>query len=412
MKNKTTYVVLDNLGSFIPNEVRMLRMVFVVVVSGLGVIGNTLVGAVMVNVRDKNSTDWLVLFMSITDLYASLVLGFTFFCRDELQCWERISGNFACRFHFMSVTIAYVSSSMLLTTIAIDRYFKTCNPLSGKLTTKQSKVACVSILIASAVFSLPSLSYTWDDRHGACIIQEDFAFLTTFSSGVSMIFFCVMFAVVLLCYKKIYSFLRRRYNKRGHLGMIQFGRHNRIGIGENIHNAYSPNMPNTSQQMQTGGTSSTEVEKIFTDSKKTKHFNNTTVSGAVKYVHVTANSIFNAPICVQGSSNRPNKSECESSTSSQQMSEREQRQKEIDQMKSVCRMMSSITLTFITTWLASFLVGLLWSIVIEIRLSVFGSSLTYVIGVFYMINCISNPFFYVRMSSVFRQRLIKTVCKK
>ena len=92
-----------------------------VVVAILAIFGNGIIILVERKNRCKTSTDWLVCFMAANDLTYSIV-------NVPIKITKQfgITANFLCKTDVFFEKWTMYSSTLLLATVALDRYWKTC----------------------------------------------------------------------------------------------------------------------------------------------------------------------------------------------------------------------------------------------------------------------------------------------
>ena len=92
-----------------------------VVVAILAIFGNGIIILVERKNRCKTSTDWLVCFMAANDLTYSIV-------NVPIKITKQFgnTANFLCKTDVFFEKWTMYSSTLLLATVALDRYWKTC----------------------------------------------------------------------------------------------------------------------------------------------------------------------------------------------------------------------------------------------------------------------------------------------
>ena len=109
----------------VPRWCELILCTFLLISAILAFGGNSLILLVETQNKFKTSTDWLVFFMSANDnLFA--VFNIPIFTIYHLGYWHVIANDITCKLHYFLKAVTMLSSTLLLTTVAIDRFFKTC----------------------------------------------------------------------------------------------------------------------------------------------------------------------------------------------------------------------------------------------------------------------------------------------
>ena len=211
----------------LPDPLRYIYIIYLLLILFIGVPGNILIALVYGRTQTKNTCDWFILFMSVTDCTVCL-LSPLLHLRYELQInvpW--MSGTLCGMEHWLQLT-AMLSSCHYLTAIALDRYVKICNSRLPTLTPKIAPYACLLSFISSAVICMyPSLDSFHSD---ACGMFDPRGFETSRKVYFTLIFcgFVVCFILVTFAYwnvcKQIFIKVktkRRLYENNGLHGASQ-----------------------------------------------------------------------------------------------------------------------------------------------------------------------------------------------
>ena len=113
----------------IPVWCEIIMIVYLYLTAILAVCGNCIILLVETKNRYKTSTDWLVTFMSCTDILFA-VFPVPVYIVIQMGFFADIASDAICKmFRFVEYFTTF-SSALLLGTVAIDRYFKTCRYVS------------------------------------------------------------------------------------------------------------------------------------------------------------------------------------------------------------------------------------------------------------------------------------------
>ncbi|RUS89382.1 hypothetical protein EGW08_002902 [Elysia chlorotica] len=181
----------------LPDPLRYVYVTYLLLILVIGVPGNILIALVYGRTKSKNTCDWFILFMSVTDCTVCL-LSPLLHLRYELQInapWMR--GPLCGIEHWLQLT-AMLSSCHYLTAIAIDRYVKICNSRLPTLTPKMAPYACLLSVISSALICVyPSLESFHSD---ACGMFDPRGFETSRKVYFTLIFFGFVISFILVTF--------------------------------------------------------------------------------------------------------------------------------------------------------------------------------------------------------------------
>ena len=111
--------------NFVPKWSEIVLVIYMLMTAILAISGNCIILLVEINNHFKTSTDWLVCFMAANDiLIASFCIPM--YIINHMGYWAEIVSGVICKLHFYIEYVTTFASAMLLGTVAIDRYFKTC----------------------------------------------------------------------------------------------------------------------------------------------------------------------------------------------------------------------------------------------------------------------------------------------
>lgn len=176
----------------------------------IGVPGNTLILLVQNRNRTKSSTDILIAAMAGYELVcSSFNAAFKILINTEL--WKsRLRSDTLCRIHISSVFITTFTSAYLLAAIAVDRYVKTCRPLSNSFNLKTSKIICVVVFVLGFITgTVPLVTFVCDDQF-ECSPSLEHLKLQFFWDLVMMSSTVIVFAVFTFSYLNIAVTLRKK----------------------------------------------------------------------------------------------------------------------------------------------------------------------------------------------------------
>jgi cholecystokinin A receptor len=130
---------------------------FLVVISVVGTIGNLIVAFVYWQKRDKQTSTFFILVLAFIDFTVCFILvPLTIYMEKILF---ETNSLILCKAYFFLTTTTVPSSSLLMTAIAIDRYFCICQANKNVLTLQKTKVIGVILLFISGLLGvIPALA--------------------------------------------------------------------------------------------------------------------------------------------------------------------------------------------------------------------------------------------------------------
>lgn len=164
----TTVLRLDansTVVSVIPLWAKCVEMSYLSLIAIIGIPGNILILIVQTSNRHKSSTDYLVITMAIYELICSS-FNAPIKIIYNTSVWPYMASDIVCRIHAFLIYILTFSPTYLLGAIAVDRYVKTCRPLSNICDIKASKIVCVLMSLVGLLAAAPSIvTYEMKDNY-------------------------------------------------------------------------------------------------------------------------------------------------------------------------------------------------------------------------------------------------------
>ena len=123
----STNITLPDIGSviIIPKWCEVVMTVYLFITGFLAITGNFLILTVEVKNKLKTSTDWLISFMGANDILFAMY-NIPVYIIFHLGSWKSLASDVSCKLHYFVELTTMFSSAVLLGTVAVDRYFKTC----------------------------------------------------------------------------------------------------------------------------------------------------------------------------------------------------------------------------------------------------------------------------------------------
>jgi cholecystokinin A receptor len=129
---------------------------FLISVSIVGAIGNSIVAFVYWTKRDKQTSTFFILFLAFIDLTVCSILVPATILMEKIL-FETDNGFF-CISYFFLLTTSVPMSSLLMLAIAFDRYFCICMVSRNIMTLHRAKAICVVLLVISGCLGvIPAL---------------------------------------------------------------------------------------------------------------------------------------------------------------------------------------------------------------------------------------------------------------
>lgn len=132
---------------------------FLTSISIVGTIGNLIVAFVYWTKRDKQTSTFFILFLAFIDLTVCSVLVPTTIFMEKI--YFETDNRLFCKSYFLLMTTSVPMSSLLMTSIAFDRYFCICMVNRNIMTLFRARIIGVVLLIISASLGvIPALATT------------------------------------------------------------------------------------------------------------------------------------------------------------------------------------------------------------------------------------------------------------
>lgn len=203
----------DDSSVSLPLWVNYLDSSFLALICLIGIPGNSLILIIQRQNREKSSTDILIAGMAFYELICSSCNAMVRIGMNT-KVWTHIGSDTVCGVHLFMIYTTTFASAYTLAAIAIDRYFKTCRPLSTFYTVKTSKVICGIISCVSFITAIsPSITYKLDFRFDCSVAPryETFQFFWDMALILSTM---IIFAIFIFSYLNIAITLYQRVRVR------------------------------------------------------------------------------------------------------------------------------------------------------------------------------------------------------
>lgn len=201
---------IDAIIPELPKTFIRIELCFLVVISSIGLPGNTLIIILQAKNRNKTTTDYLILNMAVVELiYCSVVLPVRMLV-DVPKVWKDFVSDSICQFEYFWLYTLPLGSAWFLGAIAVDRYIKTCKPLNTSYTVSTAKKECIIISAMACLMGFPSTQAYIKGESTVCIIKTEFEEFMIGMEIVSVITINFVFGIFIFTYSKIWITLRKR----------------------------------------------------------------------------------------------------------------------------------------------------------------------------------------------------------
>lgn len=381
--NVTDMKLYDNNNYEIPKWAELVSIVFMSIVTIIGVPGNGIILIVQWKNREKSSTDYLVSTMAVFECFCAGFNSVLIILKRVKYIWIAIASPWICRIHTFSIYNTSISSTLLLTVIALDRYIQTCRPWNTSYSKRKAKMICCGIVVTSMILSSPSLALTTLEAGRLTCVREHVAAVVSSIIDMALgIAFLIMFIVVVVCYTKVTLLLRKRHRQKADVRIVQAG---------------------TSQTLTSSVQSRLQSEKI-----DRKVFRKHTIYPITPDANLSdANLPGNHSIQSLMTSVEKQKNDTKEMTYIKTIETFENdairiHRREGKLVNRTTLIMFIITMTYIVTWVAHWIMG---GFVSSATLT--GRTAEYLTKYLHMVNCMTNPICFIALSSKFRKNATK-----
>ena len=188
----------------------LLVAIYMSLLSVIGVIGNGLTILIQSKFKSKFSTDYFIIHMAVVDIICSAFIAPLYVVRNLDTVWITTASSTFCKVHSGLIYLTHMCSVLLLSAIAVDRYFVTCRPIVRYGRNCNSAILIVNVLIAgvSLFFAVVmGITHDLDSVTLDCSLHTTEGYIL---SGVLSFAFIAFFATSIFCYTKISIALRRQ----------------------------------------------------------------------------------------------------------------------------------------------------------------------------------------------------------
>lgn len=208
-----------------PPAIRYTRLVLYPVVFAIGLIGNSIVSALILRKgRNSSANGYFILNLALSDLMAILLyLPFDLAYLELHYVWP--FGAFMCKFINSLNKLSVMVSGLTLAAIGIDRYKAIVHSLKERLSRHQALIMIIIIWTFASALQLPYVFALKLKPGGECIIdfsfwENDLQFQMTYIFGVFTPEFVIPAIALAFCYVAIAIHIERTHKKNSKNGLF------------------------------------------------------------------------------------------------------------------------------------------------------------------------------------------------
>jgi len=368
-----------------------VEVIYLLIIILIGIPGNLLILMVQRKNKEKTTTDYYVVSMAVYELLCSSINTTMRISVNMDIMWKLIASAGACSFRQFSVAFTAMSSSFLLAAIALDRYMKTCKPLNVTYTIKTAKRLCIAIFVATIITCLYTIG-TYDiDVNLNCTLKKSTAKLKKSLDMLYITLTIIVYIITSVAYLNISLVLRKRHKNRVHARLNPTQSSSFGGVsGPRRNGKVGPATGNIGQARQVH--KPTSISKPVTNTTILSNWSNSNVVPTTDVPNDRS-----AELSDVGTSQ--NSDVVRLGTQNVVVQQIKQQQQTLNRTTTI---MFLITAVYITTWFIAWLRVLFGSRVLGPVVDNFARSV-------YMINCVTNPVFFIVLSTKFRESASRLV---
>lgn len=134
-------------------KIMLLAMTFLIFLSALGIVGNTMVLIVYYKGFKKGSTRVLILFIAAVDLFSCLlVIPGEVYDMFHLWDWSNVG---LCKARMFITGTSTVASALALLVVAAVRFRKVCYPFGWQVGSRHARICAILVLLFAMLASVP-----------------------------------------------------------------------------------------------------------------------------------------------------------------------------------------------------------------------------------------------------------------
>lgn len=187
---------------------------YLYVMIALGVVGNFVVLVVFIRHPPSTTTDWFIVFITVCDFVSSFI-NVPVYATFTNGYWRLYGTTLLCRLHMFISQSLVLSSSFLISGLALDRYIKVCRQ-SVLFSKARARNVCFLISIVTSILSTPCF-VMYENQGGRCVSVAG-TDLYVYYFMVFLIFVVATILVVFSYYKVTKAVMKSEMNVARHKG--------------------------------------------------------------------------------------------------------------------------------------------------------------------------------------------------
>lgn len=406
----------------IPMWARNLELCYLLLISLLGIPGNSLIISVELKNKHKVSVDYYVTAMAVFELICSSINVFSQAIGKTKMIWLEIASTAYCKCFVFTGYMSSMSTPFLLAAIAVDRYLKTCYPVRAQYNVKKAKYVCISVTVGSVLFAVPAVLTFHLDNYKNCTHNPNLKTLMDVWNKVLGFLVVGNFLIISFAYIKVFLLLRQRNKKRlsSNLQTQQLNLHAAVSRQHVSRIPFSLRLKRWKRHC-----------KVFPAKPLNENstFESRDQESIPQHPNLPPACVISEPICIISREKRKQKyitdKKYSYSNRVENISKNHYRQPcscAVPEVRSVwCevpyrrfvlhqRTLNRTTLIMFLITLIYFITYGLSSVMVMSNYSVLGKTIQSLSKTLKMINCVTNPLFFFVMSTKFRKSIMKSIC--
>lgn len=201
-------------------------IILLMIIAIVAIVGNGLVLAVQFQKTAKTSTDFLLATLACVDFIMGLLLA-PIMALGLMNAWfDQNARDILCRSESYLIYVSGTASTTLLSSIALDRYFKVCSPHVRKITPMRAKYFSITVIVVCAILCAPA---TLNVQHMTyrCLYHGYMWNVMRLIWGIIMVLLGILFVATAVLYFLVARRLRSRI-KTGPIALSEIAGPNNI----------------------------------------------------------------------------------------------------------------------------------------------------------------------------------------
>ncbi|XP_052768043.1 5-hydroxytryptamine receptor 2B-like [Mya arenaria] len=374
-------------SSVVPPWVSMATTVVLVMVFLLCISGNSLVLIIQWRQAHHSSTDYFVVTMAAFDLLTGMTLIPLIVAFLHVPLWQMIASDPICKVYtYVRYTVS-IATTVLLSTTALDRYFKICRPHSRVFSATTARRTCLLMSIVFLIGCLPT-AFTRELNTDGMLCKRTGALCYVFDS-ILVLTTAGLFGITSVSYFLVAKQLRKRRRPRPELA-VSYNASKRILSDKVVTPREGHNAMPISQHEQPLGDNCQGIEINGATGNQDE-------GGQLSTITPAPRTLADPPHTrVLGLQNTVGHQNQQPPRTKQTLSMTNRR------LTRTTFAMFLITVVYVTSWMLTFV-----AMILEHAQSWSESTLIlrHTLLISYIVNCATNPLFFIWLSSAFRSRV-------